>query len=195
MARVSSACPEYDVNPAGFLADPGQWTSDFAEQSASGCGIINGLTERHWQVINFIRLSYELEGKCPLIYQTCRSLDLTLAELKHLFPSGYLRGACKLAGLGWKETCPDSPTVDYADWNGKATGQTAELGERSRALSATQRKIIAYLQEYYRQNGNIPTVYQTCEVFRLEIEDLERLFPEGYHQGAVRAAGLQYSDH
>lgn len=37
----------------------------------------------------------------------------------------------------------------------------------------------------------VPTVYETCETFGIEIEELEQLFPDGYHRGAVKIAGLR----
>ena len=194
MPTLTTRDRSYEVDPAGFLIDSATWDDGFAAAIAAEHGIPNGLSPEHWQVIRYIRQTFAEEGRCPLVHQTCRANHLRLKQLQGLFPTGYLRGACKLAGLGWIETHPDMPTVDYADWNGKAAGNEAELGERSRMLSEARRKMIAYLQDYYRQNGTIPTVYQACEAFHLEIEDLERLFPEGYHRGAVRAAGLHHSD-
>jgi tRNA 2-thiouridine synthesizing protein E len=45
-------------------------------------------------------------------------------------------------------------------------------------------------QEYYRTRG-VPTVPQTCEAFGIDLDELERLFPDGYHRGAVKIAGLR----
>jgi tRNA 2-thiouridine synthesizing protein E len=36
-----------------------------------------------------------------------------------------------------------------------------------------------------------PSVTETCEVNDLDIEELEQLFPDGYHRGAVKIAGLR----
>ena len=35
------------------------------------------------------------------------------------------------------------------------------------------------------------TAYETCADNEVEIEDLERLFPDGYHRGAVKISGLR----
>ena len=51
--------------------------------------------------------------------------------------------------------------------------------------------VIRFLRQSYMENGQVPTVFETCERCGLEIEDLERLFPDGYHRGAVKIAGLR----
>ena len=37
----------------------------------------------------------------------------------------------------------------------------------------------------------VPTVYEACADNGLELEDLEQLFSDGYHRGAVKLAGLR----
>jgi len=39
--------------------------------------------------------------------------------------------------------------------------------------------------------GLVPTLYETCTASDLELEDLERLFPDGYQRGVVKIAGLR----
>jgi tRNA 2-thiouridine synthesizing protein E len=52
-------------------------------------------------------------------------------------------------------------------------------------------RIIHYLRKSYRKNKTIPTVFETCKDNRIDLADLERLFPDGYHRGAVKIAGLR----
>jgi tRNA 2-thiouridine synthesizing protein E len=52
-------------------------------------------------------------------------------------------------------------------------------------------QIIRFLREYYEKNEEIPTVYETCEANQINIEELDQLFPDGYHRGAVKIAGLR----
>ncbi len=47
-----------------------------------------------------------------------------------------------------------------------------------------------FLRKRFQETGSVPTVYETCEQNKIEIEDLERLFPDGYHRGAVKISGL-----
>ena len=46
-------------------------------------------------------------------------------------------------------------------------------------------------RERFERDGKVPTVYETCEVHGLEIDDLEHMFPDGYHRGVVKLAGLR----
>jgi tRNA 2-thiouridine synthesizing protein E len=92
----------YDVDEGGFLENPYSWDENFAEEMASRVKISSGLTASHWRVINFIRKTFLETGRCPAVYQTLRDLDLRMKDLKTLFPTGYLRGACKLSGLTYR---------------------------------------------------------------------------------------------
>jgi len=51
--------------------------------------------------------------------------------------------------------------------------------------------IIRFLREQFQKTGAVPTVHQTCEAFKIEIEELGELFPDGYNRGAVKIAGLR----
>jgi tRNA 2-thiouridine synthesizing protein E len=52
-------------------------------------------------------------------------------------------------------------------------------------------QIIRFLRSTYYKTGKIPTVTETCEATDLDIDELEQLFPDGYHRGAVKIAGLR----
>ena len=89
---------EYEVDQKNYLLDINQWESNFAQGMALQLGVAS-LTSEHWNVINFIHNTYKETGRCPRVYQACEAAGLRLQELKRLFPTGYLRGACKIAGL------------------------------------------------------------------------------------------------
>ena len=76
-----------------------EWDENFAEGMALQLKIPQGLTKEHWDVINWIRRYFLEKGVCPNIYETCRGCGLRIGEMRKLFPTGYWRGACKLAGL------------------------------------------------------------------------------------------------
>ena len=92
----------YEVDEDGFLRYPAQWDEHFAEEMAPMLGI-EKLTESHWSGISFIRDRTSTPGIRPSVYEVCKAHRLRLAELESLFPSGYLRGACKLAGLTYSD--------------------------------------------------------------------------------------------
>lgn len=206
----------YNVDPLGFLLDPGHWDEDFAVGMGAILHVSPGLTKRHWDVIYSIRDSFAKTGKVPPVYQICRMNDLHLAELKRLFPTGYQRGACKLAGVSYQESYPEhtrvSPTAENSgtpprertykidvrgflvtpeDWDEQFALCKAHEMKMPQPLSERHWQIIYFIREHHEKNALVPTIYQTCEENHLELEDLEQLFPDGYHRGAVKLAGLR----
>jgi len=209
----------YEVDPKGFLMDFNQWDETFAEGMALQLGIPAGLTKEHWDVIHFIRNMYKEKGRCPPVYETCRMTVLSLAEMEKLFPTGYLRGACKLAGISSKVgqlgltyntgRSEDTPPllsslnktyevdvrgflVNPDQWDEQyAMYRAYDMKIEGGKLTERHWQIIRFLRESYSHNHDVPTVYETCEANHIDIEGLERLFPDGYHRGAVKLAGLR----
>lgn len=216
MATFKYKDKEYKVDNDGFLADFKIWDEDFAEGMAAGCGIKGGLTDDHWHIIHYIHDSLTNTGMCPVVYKTCRVNNLNLADLKELFPTGYLRCACKLAGVTYKEgyighswllttaediePIPINKTynvdvrgflIDPDEWDEHFALFKAFEMKMSTELTEKHWKIIEYLRHSFQDMGTVPTVYETCEAGRITIEELETLFPDGYHRGAVKIAGLK----
>ena len=77
MADVSYVGQTVSVNDEGFFTDPAQWTEDMAPQIARAEGI-DHLTERHWQVIRFMRQEYQAKGTGPSV----RALAKTSASAR-----------------------------------------------------------------------------------------------------------------
>lgn len=205
----------YELDATGFLMRSGDWDQGFAEAIAPELGIAGGLTQAHWKVLRFIRDSHRVSGRCPMVYQTCRANGLRLGDLKALFPTGYLRGACKAAGLTYREADlstsllpaeaqgqsavseaktyrvdPRGFLVDPAEWDEAFSVRLAGDLKMKDGLQEGHWRVIRFLRDAHAKTGAVPTVYETCERLGLELEDLERLFPDGYHRGAVRIAGL-----
>jgi TusE/DsrC/DsvC family sulfur relay protein len=61
MPTLTYAGSDVTVNDEGFFTDPAQWTQDMVPQIAAREGIPE-LTDRHWQVIKFMRHEYEAKG-------------------------------------------------------------------------------------------------------------------------------------
>jgi tRNA 2-thiouridine synthesizing protein E len=92
------------VDDEGYLIDPAQWSEQVAEALARQERII--LSEEHWAVIRFMREYYERHQIAP----DARHVIKHLAEVKGagskgrnelfvLFPYGYVKQACKIAGM------------------------------------------------------------------------------------------------
>lgn len=231
MDTVTFEGRSYRIDDQGFLLDSGDWDERFAEEAAPRAGITHGLTEEHWRVIRHIRAQFKETGECPLVFATCRELGLRLKELETLFPKGYLRGACRLAGITYRDRFvdyfgepsrlgatkpgrvpvvvePSSPThssvptvgkvyridamgflVDPADWDPEYAAHRAREMNLPK-LSEQHWKILDYLRRSFKATGLVPTVIQCCRDNNLELEELEDLFPNGYHRCAVKLAGL-----
>ncbi len=209
----------YSTDSQGFLLDYNQWDENFARGMAPEVKIPAGLTREHWRVIHFIREAFKQTGECPLVYQTCKANGLHLKDLKPLFPTGYLRGACKLSGITYKERFVDyygekGPKfgaervrpeleekvyrvdvrgflVDSSEWDENFAIHKAREMKMKEGLAEKHWQIVHFLRGYFNQNRQVPTVYETCEANQIDIDELERLFPDGYHRGAVKIAGLQ----
>lgn len=205
----------YLIDSDEFLVDFNAWDENFARGIAPKVGIISGLSEDHWRVIRFIREQYKKTGKCPLVYETARMNRLHLEELKRLFPAGYLRGACKVAGITYKEGYLEQSWVeDFAEQiTADGPGKTYEINVRGFLVNPSQWdksyalhrawemkmpkltdkhwQILEFLRQRFATNNIVPTVYETCEANHIELDELQRLFPDGYHRGAVKLAGLR----
>jgi len=92
------------VDFEGYLVDPSQWTERVAEELARQEGIV--LSEEHWVVIRFIREYYEQHHIAPDARHVMKHLAATKGagkagrnDLFVLFPYGYVKQACKIAGM------------------------------------------------------------------------------------------------
>ena len=93
------------VDEAGYLVEPADWSREFAEMVAREEGIV--LEALHWQVIAFMRDFLEEHGVSADARFVMRFLGETLNlgrdaakdKLFELFPYGYVRQACKMAGM------------------------------------------------------------------------------------------------
>ncbi len=104
MPTVTYAGTEVTVNDEGFLTDPGQWREEMAAQIAAAEGITE-LTERHWQVIKFMRHEYDEKGTGPTVRVLGKTSGVTVKELYQLFPKGPAKLAAKIAGIPKPRGC------------------------------------------------------------------------------------------
>lgn len=206
---------EYHIDSEGFLVNPDEWDRNFAEGMAPNLKI-GSLTEDHWTIIDYIRSTYERMNLCPIIYDTCRKCNLNLTELMRLFPTGYQRGACLLSGvtynsgyLGYhymdkvyqRQPSKDKMRtytvdshgflIDPTEWNETYAVLKAEEMKMPALLTDRHWDVIYYLRDKFQKTERIPSVYDTCRDNNLDLDDLEKLFPDGYHRGAVKLAGLR----
>ena len=204
----------YTLDDHGFLFPPEQWDEAFAEGMAAQEGVIGGLTDVHWSFIQYIRRKFLEEKTVPLLVYACAENKMRLSRLRALFPSGYHRGACRIAGINFDfmtedniwhtyETppprAPDKYRVDtvgflesFDQWDEGFAMRVAHDWKLPSGVTDRHREVIRYLRDYYSQRSTIPTVFETCDANGLDLDDLRKLFPDGYRRGACRMAGLPF---
>ena len=100
--------PVPDIDDEGYLIDPGDWNENVALEFARQEDI--QLTEDHWDAINFMRQYYAEHQVAPDVRHVTKHLAERLGvesrnKIFELFPYGYVKQACKIAGMkrprGW----------------------------------------------------------------------------------------------
>lgn len=204
---------DYTLDEHGFLYPPEQWNEAFAEGIAARLGIYDGLTEEHWEFIRYLRRKFIEEKTVPLVVYACADNNLRLSRLAFLFPTGYHRGACKIAGINYQFMFDSNPWITYESysvlkseykmtesgflesfdqWDERFAQITAGENQLPEGLTEKHWQLIRYLRDYYSRMKNIPTVYTACKAIGIEVVELRDLFPNGYRRGACRIAGLPF---
>ena len=89
----------------GYLVNPESWTPRVATQLSNEEGI--ALSDDHWEIIRFVRDYYGEHRVIPDVRHVARYLmerhsiskKTAKARLFKLFPYGYVKQACKIAGM------------------------------------------------------------------------------------------------
>ena len=102
MQTMTFADKSYPLDRRGFLADCRQWDLDFASAMAHRLGQPGELTLLQLKVVLFVRRHFTRYNEVARLYSTCRACGLTLGQLRDLFPWGYQRGVCRLAGISYE---------------------------------------------------------------------------------------------
>lgn len=104
MSTATYAGTPVEVDAEGFLQQPDQWTEEMAAEIARENGI-DTLTDRHWQVVNFMRTTYLETGSAPSIRTLGKVSGVPIKELYVLFPNGPAKRAAKIAGIPKPRGC------------------------------------------------------------------------------------------
>ena len=93
-----------EVNAEGFFVEPEQWSEDMVAELARAEGI-DTLSDRHWQVVRFMRTEYESKGTGPTVRVLGKTSGVSVKELYELFPKGPAKVAAKIAGIPKPRGC------------------------------------------------------------------------------------------
>jgi TusE/DsrC/DsvC family sulfur relay protein len=92
------------VDDEGYLVDPEDWGEEIAETLARQERIV--LSDAHWAVIRFMRKYYDQRKIAPDARHVMKFLAAYRGaasegrnDLFRLFPYGYVKQACKIAGM------------------------------------------------------------------------------------------------
>ena len=101
MSRDDGEAAVWRRDGEGYLVEPDDWSEDFARLAAAEEDI--ELTAEHWDVVRFMRAWQESRQVSPDARHVMRHLTETHGasrnRLFELFPYGYVRQACKIAGM------------------------------------------------------------------------------------------------
>jgi tRNA 2-thiouridine synthesizing protein E len=89
----------------GYLLNPDDWTREMADELAREEELV--LNDEHWMAIAFVREYYAEHGIIPDVRHVAKHLAARLecdkkagkARLFELFPYGYVKQTCKIAGM------------------------------------------------------------------------------------------------
>jgi len=96
------------IDDEGYLVDPLTWTEEIANEFAGQENI--QLTADHWDAIHFMRKWYDESQVAPDVRHVMKHLAERLGPesrniIFELFPYGYVKQACRIAGMkrprGW----------------------------------------------------------------------------------------------
>jgi TusE/DsrC/DsvC family sulfur relay protein len=104
MGKIEIGGDRIALDDEGYLVDPGDWDERVAVELARRENI--DLTEAHWKVLRFMREFFADRQLIPdarfAIRYVARELgagDAARNRLFELFPYGYVKQACKIAGM------------------------------------------------------------------------------------------------
>ena len=86
------------------MAVADQWTPQLAQEIARANGI-GTLSDRHWQVVDFMRRTYLQTGVSPSIRPLSKASGVPVKALYQLFPKGPAKLAALIAGVPKPRGC------------------------------------------------------------------------------------------
>jgi dissimilatory sulfite reductase related protein len=92
------------LDAEGFLEKPDAWTEDIGREIAHENGI-SELSEKHWQVVKFMRNRYLEAGTAPTIRTLGKESGVSIKDLYQLFPKGPAKLAAKIGGIPKPHGC------------------------------------------------------------------------------------------
>ncbi|GAB79323.1 tRNA 2-thiouridine synthesizing protein E [Austwickia chelonae] len=103
MPTTTIAGRDIEVNDEGFLTDPAQWDEALGTELATLIGV--EMTERHWEVVRFLRRDHAARGETPTLRRVSSEGGFPTKELFDLFPKKPAKKMSYVAGLPKPKGC------------------------------------------------------------------------------------------
>ncbi|MCI0449770.1 MAG: TusE/DsrC/DsvC family sulfur relay protein [Chlorobi bacterium] len=103
-ATIEILGKELAIDADGNLVNLEDWNEEIAKAIAKEEGI-EELTQKHWQVINFMRKVFAEKEDSPSIRKLTKESGVDTKELYALFPKGPAKKAARIAGLPKPKGC------------------------------------------------------------------------------------------
>ena len=103
MPVTAIAGQEVHVNDEGFLTEYDEWNPEIATALAANIGI--EMTDRHWELINFLREDYSAMGETATTRRVQKVGGIVTKEQFTLFPKKPGRKMSYVAGLPKPKGC------------------------------------------------------------------------------------------
>ncbi len=94
---------EVHVDDEGFLTQYDEWTEELAKTLAANIGI--DLTDRHWEIIRFLRADYAKQGETATTRRVDTVGGFPTKEQFQLFPKKPAKKMAYIAGLPKPHGC------------------------------------------------------------------------------------------
>lgn len=103
MSLATIAGREVHVDDEGFMTEYDEWSEEVGAQLASNVAI--ELTDRHMEVINFLRDDFKAEGETATLRRVTTVGGIPTKELFELFPKKPAKKMAYIAGLPKPKGC------------------------------------------------------------------------------------------
>ena len=104
MSVAALPLSDLNLNEEGFFIHPEDWNEAMVPALAAREGITD-VTDRHWQVIRFMRSEYFAKGTGPTVRVLGQTSGVPIKELYQLFPKGPAKVAARVAGIPKPRGC------------------------------------------------------------------------------------------
>lgn len=94
----------YELDADGHLLKTGDWNKDLAAELGKDVGI-EDLSDRHWAVIDFIRMDFKDTGIAPSMRRMTKESNVSIKELYQLFTKVPAKKSAYVAGLPKPKGC------------------------------------------------------------------------------------------